>query len=64
MTVDASAPVNPDISVFVDDVDRAYEAATVTRASIDYPLSDEEWGVRRSFYRDAGERAINLGTHA
>lgn len=63
MTNDATAPVNPDVSVFVDDVDAAYDAAAASSVEIVYPLSGEEWGVRRFFYRDSAGRVVNVGSH-
>lgn len=63
MTRDASAPVNPDVSVFVDDVRTAYDAAVAASLEIVHPLSDEEWGVTRFFYRDSAGRVVNVGTH-
>ena len=64
MTVDASAPVNPDISVFVDNVEEAYAAATAANVEIVHPLTVEEWGVTRFFYRDCSGKVINLGSHS
>lgn len=63
MTADATAPVNPEVSVFVDDVDAAHAAAVASSVEIVHPLSTEEWGVRRFFYRDSSGRVINVGTH-
>lgn len=66
MTTDTSAPVNPDISVFVesvDDVEATHAAAVSAGVEIVHPLSDEQWGVRRFFYRDSSGRVINVGTH-
>ncbi|GAA3958075.1 VOC family protein [Gordonia caeni] len=63
MTTDATAPVNPDVSVFVDDVESAHAAAVETGVEIVHPLSTEEWGVRRFFYRDSSGRVVNVGTH-
>ena len=63
MTRDATAPVNPDISVFVDDVETAHAAALEAGVEIVHPLSVEEWGVRRFFYRDSSGRVVNVGTH-
>ncbi len=48
MTTDASAPVNPDVSVVVDDVHAAHHAAVSSGAEIVHPLTEEEWGVTRS----------------
>lgn len=63
MTTDASAPVNPDVSVFVDDVGAAHTAAVAAGVEIVHPLSTEAWGVHRFFYRDSSGRVINVGTH-
>lgn len=63
MTVDASAPVNPDLSVFVDDVEAVHTAALRAHVEIVHPLTTEDWGVRRFFYRDSSGRVINVGTH-
>lgn len=63
MTEDASAPVNPDVSVFVDDVGEAFARATAAGLEILHPLTDEPWGVTRFFYRASDGRVINVGTH-
>ncbi|MFC7400777.1 VOC family protein [Citricoccus sp. GCM10030269] len=64
MSSDATAVVNPDVSVFVDDVKTAYDAAVSAGVEIVHPLSHEEWGVTRFFYRDSSGRVVNVGTHA
>ena len=63
MTADASAPMNPDVSVFVDDVDEALQRATDAGLEIVHPLTQEPWGVIRFFYRDSSGRVINVGMH-
>ncbi|MDR6865927.1 catechol 2,3-dioxygenase-like lactoylglutathione lyase family enzyme [Microbacterium resistens] len=64
MTSDATGPVNPDVSVFVDDVRAAYARAQDTEGvEIVHPLCDEDWGVTRFFYRDGSGRVVNVGTH-
>lgn len=63
MTTDASARVNPEVSVFVDDVDAAHRAAVAAGLEITHPLTTEDWGVYRFFYRDASGRVINVGMH-
>ena len=63
MTTDATAPVNPDVSVFVDDVEAVHDAARAAGVDIVHPLSTEPWGVRRFFYRDSSGRVVNVGTH-
>ncbi|HEV7898737.1 MAG TPA: VOC family protein [Planosporangium sp.] len=63
MTEDLTAPVVPDMSVEVDDVDRMYELAVRSGAEIIHPLTDEKWGVRRFFVRDPNGRVLNVLTH-
>ncbi|MFF7887669.1 VOC family protein [Streptomyces sp. NPDC007896] len=63
MTSDRTAPVTPDMSVEVDDVDAAYEVMRVNGAEIVHPLQDEEWGVRRFFVRDPNGRVVNVLSH-
>ncbi|MEV6582768.1 VOC family protein [Streptomyces sp. NPDC051582] len=63
MTRDETAPVIPDMSVEVDDVDAAYEAVRDSGAEIVHPLQDEEWGVRRFFVRDPNGRVVNVLGH-
>ncbi|NGN94404.1 glyoxalase [Nocardioides sp. KC13] len=63
MTTDVTASVNLDVSIFVDDVEAAHAAAVTAGVEIVHPLSTEEWGVRRFFYRDSSGRVINVGTH-
>ena len=63
MTRDKTAPVVPDMSVEVDDVDAAYAAVRDSGAEIIHPLRDEEWGVRRFFVRDPNGRVINVLSH-
>lgn len=61
---DASAPVVPDVSVEVDDVDAAHAAAVEAGCEIVHPLTDEPWGVRRFFVREpASGRVVNVLTH-
>jgi catechol 2,3-dioxygenase-like lactoylglutathione lyase family enzyme len=63
MTKDATAPVNPQVSIEVDDVDAAYEAAVDAGLRIVHPLSDEDWGVRRFFFADAAGNVVNVLSH-
>jgi len=63
MREDASAPVNPDVSVEVDDVDAAHAAAQRLGCEIVHPLTDEPWGVRRFFVRDPNGKVINVLSH-
>ncbi|MER6502903.1 VOC family protein [Streptomyces sp. NPDC001455] len=63
VAADATAPVTPDLSVEVDDVDAAYTAMKENGAEIVYPLRDEDWGVRRFFVRDPNGRVVNVLGH-
>jgi len=63
MSADQTAPVPPDLSVEVDDVDAAYEAVRASGAEIVHPLQDEEWGVRRFFVRDPNGLVVNVLGH-
>ncbi|WP_129840557.1 VOC family protein [Streptomyces sp. RFCAC02] len=63
MTEDATAPVTPELSIEVDDVDAAYAAVRESGAEIVHPLQDEEWGVRRFFVRDPNGRVVNVLSH-
>ncbi|MCH0565897.1 MULTISPECIES: VOC family protein [unclassified Streptomyces] len=63
MTEDQTAPVIPDMSIEVEDVDAAYAAMRERGAEIVHPLSDEEWGVRRFFVRDPNGRVVNVLSH-
>lgn len=63
MAADRTAPVNPDMSVEVDDVDAVYARVRESGAEIVHPLQDEEWGVRRFFVRDPNGRVVNVLSH-
>ncbi|AZM93895.1 VOC family protein [Streptomyces sp. W1SF4] len=63
MTCDKTAPIAPDMSIEVDDVDAAYAAVRDSGAEIVHPLQDEEWGVRRFFVRDPNGRVVNVLGH-
>lgn len=63
-THDETAPLVPDLSVQVDDVDAAHDAAVREGAEIVHPLSDEPWGVRRFFVRDPDGHVINVLSHS
>ncbi|WP_435748474.1 VOC family protein [Microbacterium sp. PMB16] len=63
MDRDATATCNPDVSIFVDDVDVAFGRAVAAGVEIVHPLTAEPWGVTRFFYRDAEGSVINVGMH-
>ncbi len=59
---EATSPV-PGISVEVDDVDGAHDAAVRAGAEVVYPLTNEDWGVRRFFVEDPGGTVVNVMAH-
>jgi catechol 2,3-dioxygenase-like lactoylglutathione lyase family enzyme len=63
MSHDKTAPVVPDMSIEVDDVDAAYAVMRENGAEVVHPLQDEEWGVRRFFVRDPNGRVVNVLSH-
>ncbi len=63
MTADATAPVCPAVSVFVDDVSAALQRVEAAGLEVIHPLTDEPWGVTRFFYRDSQGSVINVGMH-
>ncbi|MFF4928149.1 DUF6894 family protein [Streptomyces griseofuscus] len=63
VSTDRTAPVIPDMSIEVDDVEAAYAAMRASGAEIVHPLRDEEWGVWRFFVRDPSGRVINVLSH-
>jgi predicted enzyme related to lactoylglutathione lyase len=64
MRGEQSGGVRPQISIEVDDVDRAYALAIKRNLKIVYPLADEPWGVRRFFVADPNGVVINVLSHA
>ncbi len=63
MRQDATAPMQPQLSVEVADVDAVYAAAMQRDASIVYPLTKERWGVRRFFVVDPNGVVVNVVSH-
>lgn len=53
----------PDLSVEVDDVDEAFKRMKKARFKIEYPLTDEPWGLRRFFVRDPIGKLVNILAH-
>lgn len=54
----------PDISIEVDDVDAVHDRALRIGLTIDYPITDEPWGVRRFFIRDPAGTLLNIISHS
>ena len=63
MKLDIKAHVHPDVSIEVDDVEEVYERARAAEAEIVYPLTEEEWGLRRFFVSDPNGAVINVTEH-
>jgi predicted enzyme related to lactoylglutathione lyase len=64
VTRDATAPVNPAISVTVgDDVEAAYEEAVRRGYEIVHPLTTEPWGIRRFLVRAPDGTVVNVNSH-
>ncbi|MBX2986872.1 MAG: VOC family protein [Bdellovibrionaceae bacterium] len=54
----------PALSIEVDDVDEAFRRMKKARFKIEYPLTDEPWGVRRFFVRDPFGQLVNILAHS
>jgi uncharacterized glyoxalase superfamily protein PhnB len=63
MKLDVKAHLHPDVSIEVDDVDAVHARAVAAGADIVYPLTDEEWGLRRFFVRDPDGAVLNITQH-
>jgi catechol 2,3-dioxygenase-like lactoylglutathione lyase family enzyme len=63
VTHDEGAPVNPAVSVLVEDVDEAYAEAQAKGVEIVHPLTTEAWGVRRFFVRAPDGNVFNIVGH-
>ncbi|GAA3512556.1 glyoxalase [Corynebacterium pilbarense] len=61
---DATARENLDASIFVNDVEAACGRTVESGREIVHPLTTEEWGVTRFFYRDGSGSVINVGMHS
>lgn len=64
MALDIKAQVHADVSIEVDDVDAVHERAVAAGCEVVYPLTDEDWGLRRFFVRDPSGAVINVTQHA
>jgi catechol 2,3-dioxygenase-like lactoylglutathione lyase family enzyme len=60
---DATAPVVPQITVEVADVDAVHAEALRRGLALAHPLTDEPWGVRRFFVRDPNGVVLNVASH-
>ena len=60
---EATAPVNPQVTVKVDDVEEAYADARRRGYEIVHPLTTEPWGIRRFFVRAPDGTVLNIAQH-
>jgi catechol 2,3-dioxygenase-like lactoylglutathione lyase family enzyme len=60
---DATAPVVPQVTVEVADVDAVHAEAVRRGLVIVHPLTDEPWGVRRFFLKDPNGVVLNVVSH-
>ncbi|MGG6230453.1 VOC family protein [Tenacibaculum sp. SDUM215027] len=51
------------LSIEVTDIDNWYERANKNNVEIIYPITNENWGVRRFFIKDPNGVTINLLSH-
>jgi catechol 2,3-dioxygenase-like lactoylglutathione lyase family enzyme len=58
-----SGTATPDLSIEVDDVDKAYDSMRSAGFKIEYPLTNEPWGVRRFYVRDPFGKLVNILSH-
>jgi uncharacterized glyoxalase superfamily protein PhnB len=63
MTHDAGAPIVPNLTIEVEDVDAVHAEAVRYGAKVVYPLTDEPWGVRRFFVADPAGFVVNVVMH-
>jgi catechol 2,3-dioxygenase-like lactoylglutathione lyase family enzyme len=60
---DDSANIHPQITVEVEDVDRAHAKAVERSLTIVYPLTTEPWGVKRFSVTDPNGIVLNVMSH-
>lgn len=53
----------PDLSIEVDDVEKAYSLFTAAGFKIEYEIVNEPWGVRRFYVRDPFGKLVNILMH-
>jgi catechol 2,3-dioxygenase-like lactoylglutathione lyase family enzyme len=63
MSADATAPMSPDVSLEVDDVDAVHARAVAAGYDVVYGPAEEPWGVRRFFVRDPNGAIVNVVQH-
>ena len=63
IAADATAPVTPNLSIEVEDVDGVHARAVAGGHEVVYGPADEPWGVRRFFVRDPNGAIVNVMQH-
>lgn len=66
MVKDESAPCNPTISVGVAtpaEVDAIHQRVVAAGLDVVHPVTDEDWGVHRFFFRDHDGNVVNVVAH-
>ena len=58
-----SAEPQPNMTIEIDDVDTVHAKAIGLDLKVVYPLTDEQWGVRRFFVTDPSGVVINAMSH-
>lgn len=53
----------PDLTIEVTNVDAVHDIAVERGLEVVYPLTDEEWGVRRFFLTDPDGLLVNVMSH-
>jgi len=51
------------LSIEVSEIDNWYKKAKQQKIDIEYPITNENWGVRRFFIKDPNGATINLLSH-
>jgi uncharacterized glyoxalase superfamily protein PhnB len=57
------APVIPQVTVEVADVDAVHAEAVRRGLELVHPLTEEPWGMRRFFVKDANGVVLNVASH-
>jgi predicted enzyme related to lactoylglutathione lyase len=60
---DLTAPVNPNLTIEVEDVESIHAKAVQMGLKIVHPLTEEPWGVRRFFVVDPNGQVVNVMMH-
>jgi predicted enzyme related to lactoylglutathione lyase len=63
MANDETAPMRPNVTIEVEDVDAVYREAEGRGYEIVHSLTDESWGVRRFFVQDHDGNVVNVMKH-